>query len=121
MMDKSSGNRLNANVKLPAKKIVPSIFNLGCARTGYPGVYSKVSTVLDWIGQQIGKDEEADEGEHVKANSTEGNQDGGKIGRSQTSDNLDTVHSIAAEKSVTRKLIFLLTCSIIFLFIPYSY
>ena len=105
------------NVKLPAKKIVPSIFNLGCARTGYPGVYSKVSTVLDWIKQKVGKDEEADAGKHVKSNSNEGNQDGGKIGRSQTSDNFDTVQSMAGEKSVSGKLVFLLTYSIIFLFV----
>ena len=98
-----------------AKTNVPSIFNLGCARTGYPGVYSKVSTVLDWIEQQVEKDEEAIEGKLVKANSTEGNQDGGKICRRQTSDNFDTVGSIAAEKSVTGKFVFLLTYSIVFL------
>ena len=73
--------------------------------------------MVDWIEQQVGKDEEANEGKHVKANSNEGNQDGGKIGRSQPSDNFDTVQSIAAEKSVSGKLVFLLTYSIIFLFV----
>ena len=102
-----------------AKTNVLSIFNLGCARTGYPGVYSKVSTVLDWIEQQFEK--EADKGKHVKSNSTVGHQDGGKIGRSQTSDNFDKVPNIAAEKSVSGKLVFLLTYPIVFQSILYSY